>query len=366
MLGGILIAGCASSSASWMQDSNIDNKKIADLTIPGSHIANAYKIDKNGILCKGEILPQSYTTNAQIQFQLNNESNSANKQSLFIERLNTQDNTIITQLNKGVRYLDLQVCKQDNQFYTANLYLTEDFTAIADQINTFLSSNPGEIVILDFDNNLRSESGYMNQAEMSKFHDYLDKSFGLKIVPKSKMFTPIGELQRQHYQLILMSSNPGFNSYPDIWDKDQVANAADAQSATIKQLSLLEAVLNGNTPLAADKLNILPIYSEMQMEDLVADNEDNEADQAILMNYLQQNIGNRPGIFVANKADALFLENLIVKRGINDSSTSNVVVQDVTAESAVVIANESGSMTVESNTNVPQAPESGVLSTPFN
>ena len=186
----ILISGCASNSATWMQNSSsyISNKKITDLTIPGAHIANAYDITKSNMLCNGEILPQSYTNNGQIYLQIKNESSNADIQNLFLAQLNTQDNDIAYQLQKGMRYLELQICAQSQEFYTANLYLTENFADIAEQINRFTIGHPEEIIILDFDNNLRSESGYMTAPEIGRFHNYLTRLFDKAIVPKNKMY----------------------------------------------------------------------------------------------------------------------------------------------------------------------------------
>ena len=321
LISAILISGCASNSATWMQDSSsyISNKKITDLTIPGAHIANAYDINKKSMLCKGEILPQSYSNNGQIYLQVSNESDSEDKQNLFLAQLNTQDNDIAYQLQKGMRYLELQICAQSQEFYTSNVYLTENFADIAEQINRFTIGHPDEIIILDFDNNLRSESGYMTPAEIGRFHDYLTRLFGTAIVPKNKMYQTISELQNQHYQIIILSSNPTLISYPDIWDKNQIANSIDAQSATIKKLSLLEMVLGGNTQLSHNKINILPIYPDLKIDDLTEEtNEDSQADQSILMNYLQLNITNHPAIIVANKINAASLENLIIQQDINE------------------------------------------------
>lgn len=367
----IIIASCANNSASWMQDSGtaFENKKITEITLPGSHIANGYDIDKNGTMCKGELLAQSYSSNGQIQIQLNNESDNEEQQNAFIEQLNTQDTKIINQLNKGIRYLDIQICLQNSEFYTSNLYLTDKFEEIIDQINTFLLAHAGEIIILDFDTNLRSEYGYMNAIDIAKFHTLLHKSFGNAIVPKSKMFSTINELQNEHYQIIILSANPVFNSYPDIWDKNSIAITSDPQTATIKKLSLLENVLSSSNQIPANRINILPIYTEIQFENLVENDEDNEADQLILMNYLQQNISNRPGIFVTNKNNSTILENLIIQQEVNEKinidrfiesgPTKPLFESSVKPESGVIANQQPRS---ESMTTIPKVAESITLS----
>jgi hypothetical protein len=351
-----LIAGCANNGARWMQDSknDISNKNVTQLIIPGSHIANGYGISSNDKMCLGEIESQSYSNNGAIQQTLSKESTDEINQQLFIDELNTQNFDVSKQLNHGIRYLDIQICRQNDVFYTSNLYLTDKFEDIAEQIKSFLLAHPLEIVILDLDNNLRGEYGYLNQTDIKKLHDYLKYTFGEMIVPKTQLLSTVSQLQNQHFQLIILSSNPILNSYSDIWDKNQTTFLIDSQSATIKKLGLLETLLNDNK--TENKLTILPIYSDIRIENL-RDNDDSEADQAILLNYLQQNIANHPGIIVANKINAPYLENLIIQGDINSNfiskSESKVSVESIAFESAAINSIESS---IESNAHHNTAP----------
>lgn len=314
----VLFAACSTNSASWMEDSYqyIDNKKITEITLPGTYIANAYDIDLDNPKCIGEVLPQSYSNNAQIEENLSRLS-ANDSLNLFADQLSTQNFDIAAQLKSGVRYLDLRVCQQDGEFYTANLYLTEKLDNITEQINQFLASHPQEIVLVDFDNNLRNESGYMDNQSIAAFHTYLYKTFGNLIIPKDKMLNTIGELKQQHYQLIILSANSELAAYPDIWNKDQIAITIDAQSSTIKRLSVLESLLGSNAMVFPDKLNIVPLYSDIDMSILDDNTDDNEVEQSILLNYLEQNLENRPGVIVSDKNFLKKVEYLIIQQDAN-------------------------------------------------
>lgn len=358
----IFLVACSTDNASWIEDNHeyIDNKKITEITMPGTHIANAYNVDKDNPKCTGEILPQSYSSNALIEQELssilvNSMPHSDDTFNLFIEELNTQDVNIAKQLKTGVRYLDIRICQQDGEFYTANLYLTDKFDTIAEQITQFLATHPQEIIIVDFDNNLRNESGYMDGKTIALFHAYLDKTFGNLIASKDKISNTIGELKQQHYQIILLSSNSELNAYPDIWNKDQITITVDAQSATIKKLSVMEALLSNNTLGIPNKLNIVPIYSDIDIGELTTDINNNtesnnspdntinnytddETDQSIILNYLGQNIGNHPSIIVTDKDFLPTIEYLIIQQEINatfiESTPTNNNPDQIATESA--------------------------------
>ena len=313
----ILIYGCSNNTAIWMQDSKIaiESKNITEIVIPGSNIANAYEVDNNNPICLGEINPLSYSNNGEIEDHILKESPSFVNQQLFLEELNTQNTNINIQLNQGIRYLDIHICRQNNEFYTSNLYLTDTFEDIADQIKSFLIDHPSEIVILDLDNNLRAEYGYLNEEDIKKFHKILFDTFGNLIIPKAESTATIGELQIKQHQLIILSSNPLLILYPDIWDKNKSALSIEAQSSTIQSLSSLEIVLNNNIP--NKKLTMLPIYSNIRMENILNENQDIENNQDILFNYIEQNISNHPGIIITNKNYATSMEDLVIQNEIN-------------------------------------------------
>ena len=347
-----LISSCANNTSRWMLDSksSIQKKHITKIIIPGSHIANGYSVTSNNPICIGEISPQSYTNNGIISQNLLKYGNTSDSiQQLFIDQLNTQEVDINTQLKYGIRYLDIQVCLQNNVFYTSNLYLTDTFNDVTHQIKSFLSSNPSEIVILDLDNNLRAEYGYLNESDIAQLHNNLVDTFGSLIIPKSESSSNIGQLQNKHYQLIILSSNPILSTYPDIWDKNQSVEATETQASTIQTLSILETSLSNNQ--SEDKFSILPSYSEIRTETLLSDKNDSDADQDIILSYLEQNITNHPGIIVLNKTDASFIEDWIIQGDINSSlKLSTESSEAITFESSSIYALESNTSYVsESN-----------------
>ncbi|XP_037958757.1 PI-PLC X domain-containing protein 2 isoform X2 [Teleopsis dalmanni] len=69
----------------------------------------------------------------------------------FVRRwAKTQAATVVEQLRLGVRYFDLRVCLKDDDFYYTHAVISMDVTKPLYYIREFLSKQPGETVILDF------------------------------------------------------------------------------------------------------------------------------------------------------------------------------------------------------------------------
>ena len=62
---------------------------------------------------------------------------------------------------------------------------------------------------------------------------------------------------------------------------------------------------------------MLPIYSNIRMENILNENQDIENNQDILFNYIEQNISNHPGIIITNKNYATSMEDLVIQNEIN-------------------------------------------------
>lgn len=327
----VIIASCANPKSSWMEDNYqaINSKTISQITMPGSHIANAYNINSGNVVCKGEIVPNSLSSNAQLQHYIT--SQSTLDQELFLSYLNTQDNDVYHQLKNGIRYLEFQICKQDGHYYTSNYYLTGSLAIIADQIKDFLEHHSQEIVILDFDNNLWNENGYMDGVDLATFYNNLEKTFGSSITPKDKANLTIGELKNQHYQIILMSSNPILNSYPNVWDKSKIAIAPPAEYSTIKKITTLQDLIGNNESKADNKLAILPVYSKFSLGATNSSFSKTDEDDWIISNYLQNNIKNRPTIIVIDNGATNSITNIALP-DFTPSTTNNF---DDTNESGI-------------------------------
>ena len=344
---------CSTDNSAWMQNSGprMRNKKITQITIAGAHYANAYGITKKSTLCKGEILPQSLTSNARILEQLNTSNGASEQSNIFMSTLNTQDSNVGDQLGSGVRYLELQICQQDGSYFTSNLYLTDELSKIAKQITDFLKANPQEIIILDLDNNLYTEYGLMNSQDIALFHAFINQIFDSRLVSKDNFNNTLAELAAAHEQIIILSSNPILSAYPDIISRKDAAFTASPTYPTIKKITLLESFLGSDKAKNQTKLNILPVYSDITYDVLSTQMYQNDQDQQIVLNYLRQHINNEPGIIVGTKNNISDINEIIINQAIDPEyeQESNTIKSGMES-STTVSKTESGTTVTESAT----------------
>lgn len=123
--------------STWMQKYVPDNQKVGDLSIPGTHDSAAYKM--RGI-------------------------------SMFAAFwAKTQDWSITSQLNNGVRFLDLRVC-EDFTMHHGVAWVGETFPYHLKEICQFLDKNPGEFVFV----RIKDEESRPNLAYFKrKVDDYI-------------------------------------------------------------------------------------------------------------------------------------------------------------------------------------------------
>jgi hypothetical protein len=304
----IFIVGCATNST-WMKDysKSIDHKPISGITLPGSHLANAYNITANNPLCMGEAESASMSYNAKLQHHLLDQNQF--DQDTFIKYLNTQDQNIKQQLNNGIRYFELQICKQQGVFYTSNVYLTNQLDVVTTQMKKFLENNPQEIVILNFDH-LWAEYGSMNNQDAWALYAYLVKKFGNMLTPKSMQHDSIGDLKSDDKQVILLSKNTHLAYYDVVWDANQIMLTAPAEYSTIKKIRIVEnAVSSGSNPYL---LRAVPIYSVLSMDSYISNFADVSDEDFILFNYLGQTLNGRPVIIISDYKTSLATINLAI------------------------------------------------------
>ena len=146
--------------SNWMSETLDDEDKVVDIAMLGAHdtftnnINLFSKLDPyesngimqglTGILVKGFIVKQSVT----------------------------QIGGVETLLKSGVRYLDIRLTYYEDNWVTKHNYLSEDFSTPADLVVQFLESNPGELLILDFQH--LDGIDYSNVDDYDLFVDMLD------------------------------------------------------------------------------------------------------------------------------------------------------------------------------------------------
>lgn len=294
----LIATGCATNST-WMKDNRrfIDDKTIGDLTIPGTHLANAYSIKATESVCVGESIDsKNMSTNATLRQNMIT-ANHYNQES-FIAYLNTQKEDIAHQLNDGIRYLELQVCLHHQTLYTSNIYLTDQLDNILNQINDFVESHLEEIVIIDLDNNLWADYGAMNAVDATLLYNHMITIIGHSLVPKSMRYNTVDQLKTAHKQIILISSNPQLASFQFVWDKAQMTVTAPAQYSTIQKISAIQNIYA--QPENSNTISIIPLYSVLPAYNIESEISNTNNDDPLILNYLSQTLADHAIIIVTD------------------------------------------------------------------
>ncbi len=266
------LSACSSNHMnSWMEDYSvqIESKPLSQVLIPGSHFANAYGINSNQhlVICSGETKQGALSTNAYLAQLIA----TSGKQSAhdFLNYLTTQNSNISEQLNSGIRYLELQICLQDANYYTSNYYLTDTLDSIIQQIKDFLKENPQELIIIDVDNNLHSNSGIFTKVEAKNFHEYLQLNLSKNLLSKQAWPSlTFNKIWKSKQRIILFSTNQYLVTYPEIWNKNEVTLTRElAHYTTIKKLTALQKTIQAESTINNQQYySIIPIYSWLSAE----------------------------------------------------------------------------------------------------
>lgn len=264
------LTACSSNNtlATWMADNqnSLGHKKLSEITIPGSHLSNAYGMTDNPhlVVCTGETQPENMSTNATLANLIKADKNSRQKE--FINYLNTQSHDITSQLNNGIRYLELQICLQNAGYYTSNYYLTNSLDNIIKQIHHFIVKHPNELIIIDLDNNIRSDYGALTDNDINILHNYLQINFGSYLTPKLNWQNlTMNDMWATKHRIILLSTNSELTRYYDVWDKHTVVYKSERPTyTTIKKLTLIQKYTQpkiDESNINTVKFSILPIYT---------------------------------------------------------------------------------------------------------
>lgn len=290
----VTISACSTygqDPSQWMMEnkSQLENKPLSQVLIPGTHYANAYDItSKNLTICKGELESSSMTNNAKFAI-FAGQNNDVISQDSLLSYLNTQDSDIYEQLEHGIRYLQLQICYQDNNFYTSNYYLSDRLDSITQQIKLFTTKNSKEIIIVDLDNNIRDESGLISSQNADKLYLALHNSLKNVLIPttESKELT-FDQIWNNKGRVLLMSSNPELIKHNDIWNRNTIVytnNQAPAW-ASIKNITAAQLNITRVKDSTDKKLSTISIYSQFNPDKNSIEEFNHVIDQNLILSYL--------------------------------------------------------------------------------
>lgn len=288
-----LIIGCSSTkdNSKWMTQnkSTLETKTLGQITIPGSHFANAYNMSSTQAVCRGETVLNAQSMNAKIIALNHNFTESVSNE--FITYLNTQDENIYQQLSSGIRYLELQICQQDNSFYTSNYFLGDILANVIAQINSFMAENPDEIIILDLDNNVRDENGFIAGKNAKQLISTLKQSFSEHLITSEKINNiqkdSLKHIWSSKERILIMSSNPALIDNETIWDKNQViALNYKPRWTTIKKLTSIQIAVDDLQESPTHGMSIIPIYSLFNPERNTPQEIGNNFNNHLIIDYL--------------------------------------------------------------------------------
>ncbi|XP_046752754.1 PI-PLC X domain-containing protein 3 [Diprion similis] len=191
----------------WMSDlpPQLKTLPINHLAIPGSHDTMTYTISR-----KGEIGPDGPKFLRHLGcFKM------VAKPVIFNWSI-TQHDDVKAQLNGGIRYLDLRVAKKDglNEIcFLHGLYgasIEEPLEDIAD----WLTSHPGEVVILDFQHFYQFSDSLHNVLI-----NIIESTFKGKLCPVFPSFTHISLqwLALEKYQVFVIYRNVAVMNHTNLW-----------------------------------------------------------------------------------------------------------------------------------------------------
>jgi hypothetical protein len=173
----------------------IKNRALTEIFIPGSHDSATYNLEYT--IAKG----QGFSTG------LNVISGRAGIGHMLKQWAQAQEESVLAQLEGGIRYLDLRVIYRDSekQFYTVHGLYGPSLSDILSQITQFIKQNPKEIVIIQVGDLRHMPRGIQDHQELISL---LQNTFGDKLIPKSLgLHAPMETIWKQGKQLVLIYNN---------------------------------------------------------------------------------------------------------------------------------------------------------------
>ncbi|MBW8308506.1 MAG: hypothetical protein K0M45_02510 [Candidatus Paracaedibacteraceae bacterium] len=215
VLASLLIAS-PGTAADWMQENEhyLADKHLNKIFIAGSHDSATYKLEDTF----GKNQSISHNINLLKYFLISFAVTKISK-----KWSQAQSVSILEQLESGIWYLDLRVIFRDSKkdFYTVHGLYGPRLSKILDQINTFLSLHPKEILIIQI-----GDLRYMphGDADHYKLVNTLRSVFEGKLLSKPSNSIPtLEEIWQQKKQIVLIYENDAVASqYEDIWPKAQI------------------------------------------------------------------------------------------------------------------------------------------------
>ncbi|MEL6534940.1 MAG: hypothetical protein AAFQ98_05980 [Bacteroidota bacterium] len=211
---------------SWMGDlaGTLGSKTLAELTLPGTHDSGTNDLQL-------EIAPDA--SGAIPPLMEYGQADGATHIGDYIRDMaQAQSLPIKTQLDQGIRYIDLRVCYQHNDWYTCHSLLGSHIPPILQDVKTFLTGNTQEIVVF--------KVGFKGTLDETKAKQMFEKELGALYQwsdAKSLLGTTLSSLVQSGKRAIFISDGGNFTSS---YDESAITNSGTVES--------LKKTTNGFTP----------------------------------------------------------------------------------------------------------------------
>jgi hypothetical protein len=210
------------SGSSWMSEleEHIVDKPLVRVGIPGTHDSGTHQFDEE----MGAAPDSDLTSTIQDKLGdgLLGTVTDIILGNIFSRLCQCQDKSIQEQLEAGIRYLDLRVAyhEESGKYYTCHGVYCVNVKDLINDLNEFLTANPKEIVILDFNHLFSMEE---HHAEMV---DDMLATLGDKVADsrKIKRNATVGEYWEKGYQVIILYCDENsLKDYPGVlWSQGNI------------------------------------------------------------------------------------------------------------------------------------------------
>ena len=238
------------SNATWMSDmaSAIGGRKLKEVALPGTHDSGTYAISADS-----DFSPDN-PNDAKDFIKKYLESVpylDIPAKKIFAGWAKSQSKNITEQLEAGIRYLDLRVCRRSgNDMYIVHGMYAENVNVVIDAVHTFVTNNDKEIIILDFNHFYEMTTGSHN-ALVSK----LISTFGNVLAPRSfTVDATVNDLWAKKQRVIILYGNgDAVTANAQLWSQSSISSPWPNKTDTAS----LKNALEGELPNKRDTFFVL-------------------------------------------------------------------------------------------------------------
>lgn len=245
------------NNADWMANMPevLSNRALREVVIPGTHDSGTNLINENSEFARDNFLDTTLSNIEKITNAINKIIRNKNQTLSFKKVISawsrSQSLSIYDQLNQGIRYLDLRVIKKSNgeMFITHGMYSYSMDTVIND-IKTFITAHPKEIIILDFNHLYDMKNNHENL--FNKLNDAFTISGKNRMVPNTETInTKIGKLWENGQQIIaIYDDKDTVSKHSELWSQNTIfspwANKQDFNELKSSLQNILDGKLFNN------------------------------------------------------------------------------------------------------------------------